>query len=41
MRLAYCTGMRRWACSTNTIAAMMSNADREDEGQGDDARATV
>ena len=23
MRLAYCTGMRRWACSTKTTAAMM------------------
>ena len=26
MRLAYCTGMRRWACSTNTTAVMVTRA---------------
>ncbi len=27
IRLAYCTGMRRWACSTKTTPAMMRDAD--------------
>ena len=26
IRLAYCTGMRRWPCSTNTTPTMMINA---------------
>ena len=26
MRLAYCTGMRRWPCSTNTTPMMMISA---------------
>ena len=26
MRLAYCTGSRRWPCSTNTTVAMMARA---------------
>ncbi len=26
MRLAYCTGMRRWPCSTNTTPTMMASA---------------
>ena len=29
MRLAYCTGMRRWPCSTNTTLAMMARPNRQ------------
>ena len=29
MRLAYCTGIRRWPCSTNTTLAMMASPKKQ------------
>ena len=33
IRLAYCTGIRRWACSTKTTAAMTARPSRQTSGR--------
>ena len=40
MRLAYCTGIRRWPCSTKTTPAMIASARHADERE-DQATAAV